>query len=47
MALAVGARRGAGEMGTTCTGVVVVMMAMVVAGLVEVMTMFTPPGWPW
>ena len=50
MAVAVEARRGPGDMGTTCTvGVVVVMMAavVVVAGLGEVMTMFTPSGWPW
>ena len=48
MAAAVGARRGAGKVGNTCTvGVVVIMAAVVVAGLGEVMTMFTPSGWPW
>ena len=50
MAVAVEARRGARDMGTTCrVGVVVVMMAVVVVveGLGEVLTMFTPSGWPW
>ena len=49
MAAAVGARRGDGEMGTTCTVGLVVMMAavVVVAELGEVLTMFTPSGWPW
>ena len=37
MAAAVGARRGAGEMGTTCTvGLVVIMAAVVMAVVVVV-----------
>ena len=52
MAVAVEARRGPGDMGTTCTvGVVAVVMAVVVVvvveGLGEVLMMFTPSGWPW